>query len=140
MLRFLRVVLVADGVVLCTLGLALLMAPHAMWTLFGFVGAARRGELYRWHVGRADVHHGRRLSRWPRASRSTSLPWVWAGIIRGLLEAGVSLGYFIAGLVTFQQVWAGPGAGGLVRAGLYRVLPRRQWLLDEAQPAPANRA
>lgn len=135
MLRYLRVILLADGAVLCALGLALLVAPHAMWTLFGFTELPGPVSyiVSMWGALMSTMGVGYFMAaRQPQAS----LAWVWAGIIRGILEAAVGLGYLASGLVTFHQVWAGLALGVWFALAYIVFYPRRNSGLEEPQPEP----
>jgi hypothetical protein len=134
MLRFLRIVLLADGAVLCALGLALLIAPHAMWTLFGFTDLPGPVSYIvgMWGALMSTMGIGYFLAA---RNPQHSLAWVWAGIIRGIFEAGVSLGYMLAGLVTFKQAWIGLALALWFALAYIVFFPRRQWLQDDAMPS-----
>ena len=127
MLRFLRVVLLFDGAVLCSLGAVLLIAPHATWTMFGFSnlpGAANYivgmyGALM-CSLGLGYVLAARRPGH--------AVPWVLAGIIRGLLEVAVSLGYIFTAIVSFSQAWFGLLLGAWFTLAYIIFYPRRAWL------------
>jgi hypothetical protein len=125
-LRYLRIVLLMDGVVLCTLGLALLIAPRAMWTLFGFSGLAPAVSYIvgMWGALMSTMGLGYFLAARDPARSSA---WVWAGLIRGVLEATVSLGYLAAGLVTFSQVGVGLFLAVWFALAYIVFFPRRAW-------------
>lgn len=130
MLRYLRVVLLMDGVVLSALGLALLTAPHAMWTLFGFseLPAAVNYIVGMWGALMGTMGLGYFLAAREPAQSSA---WVWAGLIRGVLEAVVSLGYLAAGIVTFPQIWMGLFLALWFALAYIVFFPRRAWLAEQ---------
>jgi hypothetical protein len=135
-LKYLRVVLLMDGVVLCALGLALLIAPHAMWALFGFGGLppAVNYIVGMWGALMCTMGLGYFLAAREPARSSA---WVWAGLIRGVLEAIVSLGYLAAGLVTFSQVWSILFLAAWFALAYIVFFPRRAWLAGH-EPAGAK--
>jgi hypothetical protein len=110
MLKALKVVLIADGVVLCVLGAALFALPRTMWMAFGFEGLPDMVNyvLGMWGALLATMGVGYFIaSQDPARSHG----WVWVGIARGILEGGVSAFYIATHVVTFKQ-----GGLGLVLA------------------------
>jgi uncharacterized membrane protein len=127
MLRFLRVILLFDGMVLCVLGLVLLIAPHATWTMFGFSGLPGAVNYIVGLLGAFMLTMGLGYFLAAR-DPAHSAPWVIAGIIRGLLEAAVSLGYTASGIVTFNQAWLGLLLAAWFAVAYIIFYPRRAWI------------
>jgi hypothetical protein len=128
-LKYLRIVLLMDAVVLSALGLALLIAPHTMWTLFGFGGLppAVNYIVSMWGALMCTMGLGYFFAA-REPSRSTA--WVWAGLLRGVLEAVVGLGYLSAGLISFAQAWAGLFLAVWFALAYIVFFPRRAWLAE----------
>jgi len=101
-LKLLRIVLFSDAVVLVLLGVLLVAASQIMFTWFGMrdmpPGAHYMAGM--WGALMATMGLGYALaSREPEASHA----WVIAGIIRAVLEVGVSAAYLVTGMVNLRN-------------------------------------
>jgi len=101
-LKSLRAVLVADALVLVILGVLLIIAPEQMFGWFGMQGMPP-GAYYlvgMWGALMATMGLGYALaSGRPGASQA----WVMTGIIRAVLEVGVSAAYIAGGTVNLRN-------------------------------------
>jgi hypothetical protein len=105
-LLLLRIVLISDAVVLVVLGVLLLAASPVMFSLFGLGELAPSAQYIAgmWGALMATMGLGYALAaREPGSSQS----WVLAGIIRAVLELGVSTAYLSSGVVSLRSAGLG---------------------------------
>lgn len=138
-LKLLKVVLIADGVVLLALGVPMLIAPHALWSLLGFTNLppAVNYIVGMWGALLATMGLGYFFAA---RDPATSHAWVWVGLIRGVLEVAASLGYMFAGLVSFGQAWLGLVLAAWFALAYVVFYPRASWIAEAraGQPGAAR--
>jgi len=119
----LRMVLLVDGIVLGALGVALILSPAQIQTVFGFgdLPSDVRYLLGMWGCGLISLGLGYLVAA---SNPIRHLIWVQVGILRGVLETGLGL-YFVArGAVEWKQAGFGVALAALVTLAYLILYPR----------------
>ena len=139
-LKLLRIVLIADAVVLVILGVLLIAAPQQMFSWFGMEGMPT-GSFYilgMWGALMATMGLGYALAS---ARPGASYAWMVAGIIRAVLEVGVSAAYYAGGIVSLRNSGLGMILALLFAVAYLALYPASSagQRAEAAQPAGTSR-
>jgi hypothetical protein len=133
-LLFLRCLLITDAAVLFLLGGLLIFKPVQVEKVFHFqdLPPAVAYLIGMWGCLMGTMGVGYLVAAGHPLRHRV---WINVGILRGALEAALSVVYLARGTVTFQQAGLGAAVAGLMAIGYVALYPRLPRVIPSSQPS-----